>query len=302
MWGHDAEQLEQIKARCENFKFLPGHKLPESLQFEADDSRIFEGVDMAVSAVPCQYTRGVWERLSNHIPIGLPVVSVTKGIENETLSRPSEVIANVVGAAIPLAVLSGPTIADELARHLPASASVASTDSELAEEFQQTISVSWFRLYTNTDMVGVELAGAMKNVIAIAAGIADGTGVGDNAKAALVARGLAEIKRLGVAMGARAETFSGLSGIGDLVTTCISPKGRNRSFGERLGSGESVEEAISATSSVIEGISTCESVVELARRYNVDMPITQAIYRIVFEGEPVSEAVSDLMHRELKAE
>lgn len=302
MWGYDAEQLAEIKQKRENVRFLPGYELPAELGFEADDSRVFESADMVVSAVPCQYTRGVWQRLKGHLPAGVPVISVTKGIENNTLLRPSEVIAEISGADVPLAVLSGPTIADELVRELPASASVASTDEQLAEEFQQTISVSWFRLYSNTDMIGVELAGAMKNVIAIAGGIADGMQLGDNAKAALVARGLAEIKRLGVAMGARSETFSGLSGIGDLVTTCISPKGRNRSFGERVGSGQSVAEARGATDSVIEGISTCSSVIELSEKYNVEMPITEAIYRIVFEGEPVNQAISELMHRRLKSE
>jgi len=201
-----------------------------------------------------------------------------------------------------IVVLSGPTIADELARRLPATATAACGNEELAKLVQETFSADWFRIYTNVDIVGVELAGATKNVIAIAAGIIDGTGAGDNAKAALLSRGLAEITRLGIACGAKAETFSGLAGLGDLVTTCISPKGRNRSFGERIGKGQTVEQAKDATASVIEGIATCESVIALASKYNVEMPIAQAVYKVVFEGKSVEAAIADLMKRELKAE
>jgi glycerol-3-phosphate dehydrogenase (NAD(P)+) len=174
----------------------------------------------------------------------------------------------------------------------------------LAKKIQHTFSdnVPWFRVYTNTDVVGVELAGAMKNVIAIAAGIVDGAGAGDNAKAALLTRGLAEIKRLGITMGARPQTFSGLTGLGDLVTTCISPTGRNRSFGERIGRGQTIEQARGANESVVEGITTCESVIALARQYEVEMPITQAVYKVLFENKPVRTAIADLMKRRLKAE
>jgi glycerol-3-phosphate dehydrogenase (NAD(P)+) len=201
-----------------------------------------------------------------------------------------------------LAVLSGPTIADELARKLPATACVAADDEDLACSIQQTFSCPWLRVYTNTDVVGVELAGAMKNVIAIAAGIIDGIGAGDNAKAALLARGLAEITRLGLAMGAREQTFAGLTGLGDLVTTCISPTGRNRSFGERIGRGQTLADAQNATESVVEGISTCKSVVALAQRHAVDMPIAHAVFEVLFEGKPVQTAIEDLMTRRPKAE
>ena len=201
------------------------------------------GADLIVSAVPCQYMRGVWKRLKGHVPSDVPIVSVAKGIENGTLQRPTQIIADVLGDGRGLAVLSGPTIADELARKLPATACAASENEDLARSIQQTFTCPWLRVYTNVDVVGVELAGAMKNVIAIAAGIIDGVGAGDNAKAALLARGLAEITRLGVAMGAREQTFAGLTGLGDLVTTCISPTGRNRSFGERIGRGQTCEQA-----------------------------------------------------------
>ncbi len=304
MWGYDSEQLKQMEEAGENKKFFPGYKLPEGLVFEADDKRIMAGADLIISAVPCQFMRGIWKRLKDYVPQGAAIVSVAKGIENDTLLRPTQIIAEILslGQNGKLAALSGPTIADELARKLPATACAASSDEQLARDVQRTFNTSWFRLYTNTDILGVELAGAMKNIIAIAAGIIDGTGAGDNAKAALLSRGLAEITRLGVACGARPQTFTGLTGLGDLVTTCISPKGRNRSFGERIGKGQTVEQARRATESVIEGVDTCKSVVALAERHNVEMPITEAVYQVLFEGKSVEKAIADLMKRRLKAE
>ncbi|UCC97681.1 MAG: NAD(P)-dependent glycerol-3-phosphate dehydrogenase [Phycisphaerales bacterium] len=314
IWGYDREQLAQIAADRENKKFLPGYTLPAALVFEPDDERIMAGADLVISAVPCQFMRRIWSRLRDHVPEGVPIVSVAKGVENDTLLRPTQILAEVLGFAQHdrkgrgnawsdgLAALSGPTIADELARRLPATACVATMDQELAKQIQRTFSLPWFRVYTNTDIVGVELAGAMKNIIAIAAGIIDGTGAGDNAKAALLTRGLAEITRLGVAMGAMPQTFSGLTGLGDLVTTCISPRGRNRSFGERIGEGQTVDRAQHANESVVEGIATCESVVALARRYDIEMPITQAVYEVLFKDKPVQKAIADLMRRRLKAE
>jgi glycerol-3-phosphate dehydrogenase (NAD(P)+) len=314
--------LEEIANNRENKKFLPGYKLPEELVFEYDDKRAISGADLIVSAVPCQFMRQVWNRLKEHIPEGVPIVSVAKGIENDTLLRPTEILAEILSSEssvqssatqnaarstqyeIRLGVLSGPTIADELARKLPATACSACSDESLAKKVQHTFSdnVPWFRVYTNTDIVGVELAGAMKNVIAIAAGIIDGAGAGDNAKAALLTRGLAEIKRLGIKMGARPQTFSGLTGLGDLVTTCISPMGRNRSFGERIGRGQTTDQAQDATDSVVEGIATCKSVIALAERYGIEMPITQAVHEVLFENKPVQIAIADLMKRRLKAE
>lgn len=302
MWGYDAKQLAQIERRRENTRFLPGYALPGSLVFAPRDERAMAGADLIVSAIPCQYMRGIWTRLKSHVPESVPIVSVAKGIENDTLQRPTQIILDVLGNGRGLAVLSGPTIADELARKLPATICVASEDEELARSIQQTFTCPWLRVYTNTDVVGVELAGAMKNVIAIAAGIIDGVGAGDNAKAALLARGLAEITRLGVAMGAREQTFAGLTGLGDLVTTCISPTGRNRSFGERIGKGQTLTEAQGATASVVEGVSTCKSVVALAGRHGVEMPITRAVYEVLFESKSVKVAIEDLMSRRPKAE
>jgi glycerol-3-phosphate dehydrogenase (NAD(P)+) len=302
MWGYDAKQLGQIEKVRENKKFLPGYKLPGALVFESKDAKIMAGTDLIVSAIPCQFVRSVWSRLKDFVPDGVPIVSVTKGIENETLLRPSQILSEILAGKLQCAILSGPTIADELARKLPATACIACADEELAKEIQYTFNAQWFRVYTNPDILGVELAGAMKSIIAIAAGIIDGTGAGDNAKAALLSRGLAEITRLGVACGAKPQTFSGLTGLGDLVTTCISPKGRNRSFGERIGKGQSVKQAQNATESVIEGIATCKSVCTLAEQKEVEMPITKAVYEVLFENKPVQKAISDLMGRRLKAE
>jgi glycerol-3-phosphate dehydrogenase (NAD(P)+) len=302
LWGHDKAQLTRIAAARENIIFLPGHPLPESLKFEPDDTKAMAGAELIVSAVPCQFDRGVWARLKPHVTADVPIVSITKGIENGTLLRPTQILAQILGNQNPLAALSGPNIADELVRKLPATATVACKDPALSHQIQQAFNTPYFRVYTNDDLTGVELAGAMKNVIAIAAGIIDGIKAGDNAKAALITRGLAEIQRLGIALGAKEKTFDGLSGLGDLVTTCISPKGRNRSFGEHIGKGMSVKEVLGATQSVVEGAATCESIVELAKMNNVEMPITEAVYSIIKGQKTVREAIAELMTRQLKAE
>ena len=302
LWGHDAAELDRIAAAEENVIYLPGYPLPESLAYEPDDAKALAGAELVVSAVPCQFLRGVWTRLKPHLPAGVPVLSITKGIEIKTLLRPTQIITEILGDGHLLATLSGPNIADELAQHLPATATVACEDAALAQQIQQAFNTPMFRVYTNDDCAGVELAGAMKNVVAIAAGVIDGIGAGDNAKAALITRGLAEIQRLGVALGANEKTFTGLSGLGDLFTTCVSPKGRNRSFGERIGKGASVDEAIAATQSVVEGVPTCGGIVALAQRHGVEMPITESIYSIINGKKTVKEAIIDLMSRELKAE
>jgi glycerol-3-phosphate dehydrogenase (NAD(P)+) len=302
LWGYDAVQLAEIAAKRENVKFLPGYKLPQEVIMQSDDAEALSGAELVVSAIPCQFMRAIWKRLKPHLPAGVPVVSTTKGIENKTLLRPTEILAEILGPAHTLAVLSGPTIADELARKLPATATAACADTQLARRIQQSFTTPMFRVYTNEDVIGVELAGAMKNVIAIAAGIIDGIGAGDNAKAALVCRGLAEMERLGLTMGAKEKTFAGLSGLGDLVTTCISPKGRNRSFGERIGRGLSAKESLASTQSVVEGATTCESVLELAKKHNVEMPITEAVFAVVHGQKSVRQAIAELMSRQLKAE
>jgi glycerol-3-phosphate dehydrogenase (NAD(P)+) len=256
--------------------------------------------------------RSVWERLKPHLPAGVPIISVAKGIETSSLLRPTQVIADVLGGKKsldagptcdwPLVALSGPNIAAEIARYLPATAVAASDDEGLARRVQAAFATQWFRVYTNRDVTGVELAGATKNVVAIAAGILDGLAAGNNAKAALVTRGLVEITRLGVAMGAREETFHGLAGVGDLITTCVSPEGRNRTVGEQIGKGRKLDDVLGRMDSVAEGVPTTKAVRELARRYDVDMPITEAVHAVLFEGKDVLNALTDLMTREPKPE
>jgi glycerol-3-phosphate dehydrogenase (NAD(P)+) len=243
----------------------------------------------------------VWQRHAGRVGGDVPVCSVTKGLELETYRRPTEIIAEFLPNN-PLAVLSGPCVAAELARCLPATVVIASASLDIAERMQAVFGASWFRVYTNTDVLGVELAAAVKNVIALAAGILDGLNAGDNAKAALLTRGLVEITRLGVAMGAQPETFTGLAGIGDLITTCVSPLGRNRSAGERIGRGTRQEDVVRQSVAVIEGIPTTRAVLRLAARCHVEMPITQAVHDVLFESKPPLAAITELMNRPPKAE
>jgi glycerol-3-phosphate dehydrogenase (NAD(P)+) len=311
MWGAFEESIEQLQQDREQRRLLPGARVPENVRLTANDADCFKGSTLILSAVPTQYVRSVWKRLGAYVPAAVPIVSVAKGIENNTLLRPTQVIADVLGGNRgkadpecdwPLATLSGPNIAAELAKYLPATAVAASADSALAERVQQAFSTQWFRVYTNSDTIGVELAGAMKNVIAIAAGIIDGLAAGNNAKAALVTRGLVEITRLGVAMGAQPTTFTGLAGLGDLITTCVSPEGRNRTVGERVGKGQPIDKVLASMDSVAEGVPTTQSVRELARRYQVEMPITEAVYSVLFENKDVLHAITELMTREPKPE
>ncbi len=315
MWGAFEESIERLIQNRENQRLLPGVRVPERVKLTANDASCFDGATLVLSAVPTQYMRGVWERLKAHLPKGAAIVSVAKGIENDTLLRPTQIIEDVLvgtgfgnGAAKmkerewTVAALSGPNIAAELARYLPATAVAASASEELSRRVQEAFSTQWFRVYTNTDVTGVELAGATKNVIALAAGILDGLSAGNNAKAALVTRGLVEITRLGVAMGAREETFGGLAGLGDLITTCVSPEGRNRRVGEQIGKGKKLNEVLGTMESVAEGVPTTKAVVELARRNHVEMPITEAVYSVLFGGKDPIDALTDLMTRDPKAE
>jgi len=312
MWGAFEESIERLMQDREQRKLLPGVRVPPAVRLTANDHDCFAGATMVLSAIPTQYMRGVWQRLKPHLPPGVPIVSVAKGIENGSLLRPSQIIADVLGGRAPgsdgptcdwpLAAMSGPNIAAELARYLPATAVAAGEDPALARRVQSAFSTQWFRVYTNADVVGVELAGATKNVIAIAAGILDGLAAGNNAKSALVTRGLVEIMRLGVAMGARPETFHGLAGLGDLITTCVSPEGRNRSVGERIGRGQKLAQILADMPSVAEGVPTTQSVLELARRYDVEMPITEAVHAVLFEDLEVRQAIGRLMAREPKPE
>ncbi|MBC8107421.1 MAG: NAD(P)-dependent glycerol-3-phosphate dehydrogenase [Anaerolineae bacterium] len=311
MWGAFEESIERLMQNRENARLLKGVRVPEPVRLTANDDDCFGGADgrgatMILSAIPTQYVRSVWKRLRPHVPKGVPIVSVAKGIEIDTLLRPSQVIADVISPGVksdwPLVVLSGPNIAAEIAKYLPATAVAACDDETVCTRVQAAFSTQWFRVYTNTDVTGVEIAGATKNVIAIAAGILDGLAAGNNAKAALVTRGLVEITRLGVAMGANESTFNGLAGVGDLITTCVSPEGRNRTVGEQLGKGRKLEDILNSMDSVAEGVPTTRAVKQLAARYNVEMPITESVYSVLFENKDVLEALTELMTRQPKPE
>lgn len=314
MWGHDPAEVERLVFSRSSPR-LPGLRVPDRVAVTHDLTKCLSGSDAVISAIPTQFSRPVWERVrvEGKLEQSATIVSVAKGIENGTLLRPTEVVADALGE--PLAspsrggsggrgyvVLSGPTIAGEMARCLPATLIAASAHSGLAAQVQACFSTSWMRVYTSGDPIGVEIAGATKNVIAIAAGILDGLHAGYNAKSALLARGLAEITRLGVALGAERETFFGLAGVGDLATTCFSPEGRNRSCGEALGRGEPLGAYLARTESVVEGVATTAAVLELARRHGVDMPITAAVHAVLYEKVDPIDAIQRLMTRELKAE
>lgn len=306
IWGHNQEEAGEL-AQTRTSARLPGFKLPDAVRVSFKDADAVGRAALVVTAIPVQYSRDVWMRLRNHIPPDAAVLSVSKGIENDTLLRPTQVVADVLednpdAAPRRLGVLSGPTIASELARFLPATMIAASDDAEFARFIQRLFSTSWLRVYTNPDLLGVELAGATKNIIAIAAGVLDGLKVGYNAKSALLARGLAEIARLGAAMGASPETFFGIAGVGDLATSCFSPEGRNRTCGEALGRGEKLDAFLKRTPSVVEGVATTRSVMDLSRKYKVEMPITAAVNAVLFERVDPIEAIGRLMSRELKGE
>ena len=307
IWGHSAEEAAII-AQVRRSDRLPTCRVPDDVVVTTDPARALSGAAIIISAVPVQYSRSVWNTIRAHVPSDAGVVSVAKGIENDTLLRPVEIIADTLGemgrsnAARAYCVLSGPTIASELARCMPATMVAASDDEAFRRRVQDLFTTRWMRIYTSNDVLGVELAGAMKNVIAIAAGIVDGLGAGSNAKSALLARGLAEIARLGVAMGASADTFFGIAGAGDLATSCFSPEGRNRSCGEALGRGRKLAEYLAQSRSVVEGVATTRSVMDLARKYRVDMPITSAVHSVLFEGMDPIECIGLLMTREPKAE
>jgi glycerol-3-phosphate dehydrogenase (NAD(P)+) len=301
LWGNFPDYISYLRDKRENIKFLPGVPIPKDLTITDSLEEASTGAEVIVVAVPSQYLRNV---LSSIKPPRAPqavVVNVAKGIENNTLMRMSEVIADVWGG-VKAVTLSGPSIANEVAKGFPTTVVASSGDEARAKSIQDIFRTASFRVYTSTDVVGVELGGSLKNIIAIAAGINDGLGFGTNSKAALLTRGLVEIMRLGVALGAKRETFGGLSGIGDLITTCISPYGRNRWFGEQIGKGKQSDKIQKETEMVVEGIATTQSAYELARKHDVEMPITEQIYQILYHNKDPKKAVVELMTREPKAE
>jgi glycerol-3-phosphate dehydrogenase (NAD(P)+) len=307
MWGAFEESIARLQQNRENQRLLPGARVPEGVRLTANDADAFDGCSLILCAIPTQYLRATMRRLERQLPGDVPIVSVVKGIEVDTLLRPTQIIADTLGLNVgkrrnPLVVLSGPNIAAEIARYLPATAVAACEDPALAQRVQLAMSTQWFRVYTNDDAVGVELAGAVKNVIAIAAGALDGLGAGNNAKSALVTRGLVEIARLGTRLGAKPETFAGLAGIGDLITTCVSPEGRNRRVGEQIGRGRKLDDVLAEMDSVAEGVPTTRAVHRLARQLNVEMPITAAVHAVLFENKDALTAITELMTRDPKAE
>jgi glycerol-3-phosphate dehydrogenase (NAD(P)+) len=312
LWGRDTASVERLIQTRESASHLPGMPIPEAVDLVADGAAAMAGTDLIVSCVPTQHLREIWQRLRDATPAQVPVASVSKGIEIGTLLRPTQVIADVLqgnggpdspdAPARPMAALTGPNVAKELARCLPATIVGASDDAALRDMLQQHFTTSWFRVYTHDDVLGAELAGAAKNVIAIAAGIIDGLQAGYNAKSALLSRGLVEITRLGLAMGARQETFFGVAGVGDLATSCFSPEGRNRSCGEALGKGMKLEDYLEQSESVVEGVPTTKSLIELAKRFHVEMPITEAVHAVLYEGLDPIDAIAQLMTRAPKPE
>ncbi|GGS58859.1 glycerol-3-phosphate dehydrogenase [NAD(P)+] [Planobispora rosea] len=303
LWGRRAEIVEAIDKRHENPDYLPGTALPETLRATVDPAEALDGADFVVLAVPSQTLRGNLTAWKPHLPSGAVLVSLMKGIELGTTKRMSEVICEV--AEVPrerVAVVSGPNLVGEIVLGQPAATVVACPDERAMERLQEACHLPWFRAYTNPDVVGVELGGAVKNVIALAVGIAAGMGLGDNVRATLMTRGLAEIARLGAALGADQHTFAGLAGMGDLVATCSSPLSRNRTFGENLGRGMTLAETVAATKQTAEGVKSCESVLELARKHDVEMPITEVVVAVVHDGMPPGEAGALLMSRTPKPE
>ncbi|MGA2222656.1 MAG: NAD(P)H-dependent glycerol-3-phosphate dehydrogenase [Verrucomicrobiia bacterium] len=301
LWGRLKEEVGPILAARENKAFLPGVKISEAITVTLDSKTALRDAELIVLAVPSHGMRSICKQLRESIPDDATLVHVAKGIENETGSRMSEVITEVLNTDR-LVVLSGPSHAEEVGRGVPTAVVVASKQADLAVLAQRVFANERFRIYTHGDVVGVELGGALKNVIAIAAGACDGIGFGDNTKAALCTRGLAEMARVGVVLGARPETFFGLSGVGDLIVTAFSRHSRNRGFGERLGRGETPEQIAASTQMVAEGVRTAKSAWQLAQRYRVDVPITREVYAIIYEGKSPMQAMRDLMTREAKPE
>ena len=301
IWARNPEHAREMSEERENQRLLPGVPIPKSIEITADIQQAVEGADLLVVAIPTKFLRSALSEIASDLTDDRPVVSVVKGLENETFMRPSEIIADVLGNRAVVA-LGGPSHAEEISRRLPASVVAASGDVALAKQVQQMFNTDRFRVYTNLDIIGVELAGALKNVIAIAAGICDGLKYGDNAKSALMTRGLVEMTRFGTSLGAESLTFAGLAGIGDLITTCNSPYGRNRMVGERLGKGETLDGILESMDAVAEGVTTTKSVFELAEQKGIELPITREVYCVLFEEKSPEEATNTLMLRPPRGE
>lgn len=300
LWSPFPEYADELSRSRRNRKFLPGVEIPGGIAVTSDMEEASKA-DIILSVIPSKYLRRIMIELKAFSLPGTPVVSATKGIEDNTLLTATGVIEDVLGK-VPIAVLSGPSHAEEVARRMPTTVVATSIDKDLARRIQDLLSTDRFRVYTHGDVRGVELGGALKNVISIAGGIVEGLGFGCNTKSALLSRGIVEMGRLGEAMGAQRSTFFGLSGIGDLMTSCFSPYGRNRQVGEKLGKGMTIEEITSSMEMVAEGVITSKGVKILMEKHGVDMPICREVYRVIYEDKGPGEAVRDLMTRQLKDE
>jgi glycerol-3-phosphate dehydrogenase (NAD(P)+) len=294
LWARDAETVQDINRHHRNEKYLPGVHLHDALRATSSIEEAVRDADVVVMGIPSHSFRYVLEEAKPHIRPWVPVVSLTKGLERGTKMRMTQVISSVLPGH-PVGALTGPNLAMEILKGQAAASVIAMVDGTIARALQNVFRTGLFRVYTNPDVIGCELGGALKNVIAIAAGMGDGAGAGDNTRAAVITRGLAELTRLGVAMGGHPATFAGLAGMGDLIATCISPLSRNRYVGIQLGKGRSLDEIINEMSMVAEGVKTCGVVMELAKEYGVEMPITEEVYKVVQDGNTVIDAFRGLI-------
>ena len=301
LWSALGDEIALLCEKRENPAKLPGVKIPEGILITKDEKLAMDQPDVVILAVPSPFTRSTSKRLAPYVRQGQIIVNVAKGVEEKTLMTLSEIIEQEIPCAN-VCVLSGPSHAEEVSRGLPTTCVVSSHKRATAEYLQEIFMSPVFRVYTTPDILGVELGGALKNVIALAAGTADGLGYGDNTKAALITRGIAEIGRLGVKMGAKAETFAGLSGIGDLIVTCASVHSRNRKAGYLMGKGYTMKQAMDEVKMVVEGVYSAKAAKELAEKYEVEMPIVDEVNKILFEDKPAADAVIDLMLRDKKVE
>ena len=301
VWSIMEQEIAMLKEKHEHLDKLPGVKLPEDMEFTTDLETAIVGKDMLVLAVPSPFTRSTSKSMAPFVSDGQIIVNVAKGVEEDTLMTLSEIIEEEIPQAN-VAVLSGPSHAEEVGRGIPTSIVVGANRKETAEFIQDMFMNEVFRVYISPDVLGIELGGALKNVVALAAGIADGLGYGDNSKAALITRGSAEIARLGMAMGGKAQTFSGLTGMGDLIVTCASMHSRNRRAGILIGQGYSMDEAMAEVKMVVEGVYSAKAAMGLAKKYDVQLPIIEQVNMVLFEGKNAAEAVKDLMLRDKKIE
>ncbi len=302
LWEKFSDYAKVLNEKRENPKFLPGIKIPQDISIHSDIRLSLDGAEVIVIAVPSFAVEEISQRLvQEKLEKGIFLVSVSKGLNLDSKKRLSEIIQEKLGKGN-LAVLSGPSHAEEVSREIPTSVVAASQSLECAEIVQRLFMTEKFRVYTSSDMTGVELGGALKNIVALAAGISDGLGFGDNTKAALLTRGIVEIRKLGVALGAASATFNGLSGIGDLIATCISPYSRNRRLGEEIGQGKTLKQVLAGTEMVVEGVNTSRAAYELSRKLGIEMPITAEVQAVLFEGKSPRQAVKDLMTRRAKPE